>query len=161
EACDRAGVQLCTIFPSRFGDANRVLKQAVEAGRFGRLTLGETTCKWWRPQSHYDEGGWKGALPPGRGGAPLKPASPHVDLLLWMRGPATHATGFTATLAHERIEVEAAAVACLRFAGGALGVIQATTSVYPGLPKTIAVHGDRGSAVIEQDDLLLWTFADE
>ena len=27
--------------------------------------------------------------------------------------------------------------------------------------KTIAVHGDRGSAVIEQDDLLLWKFAEE
>jgi UDP-N-acetyl-2-amino-2-deoxyglucuronate dehydrogenase len=51
DACRSNGVQLCTIFPSRFGDANRALKQAVEAGRFGRLTLGETTCKWWRPQS--------------------------------------------------------------------------------------------------------------
>src|SRR5579871_3603740 len=30
EACDRHGVKLCTIFPSRFGDANRVLKEAVE-----------------------------------------------------------------------------------------------------------------------------------
>src|SRR5262249_13251915 len=59
-ACDDNGVQLCTIFPSRFGDANRALKAAIDAGRFGRLTLGETTCKWWRPQSYYDEGGWKG-----------------------------------------------------------------------------------------------------
>src|SRR5262249_35425482 len=33
-ACDRAGVLLCTIFPSRFGDANVELKRAVEAGRF-------------------------------------------------------------------------------------------------------------------------------
>ena len=76
-------------------------------------------------------------------------------------GPATHITGFTATLAHERIEVEDTAVACLRFASGALGVIQATTSVYPGLPKTIAVHGDRGTAVIEQDDVLRWDFTPE
>src|SRR5262249_27015475 len=54
-ACDRAGVKLCCIFPSRFGDANRALKAAVDAGRFGRLTLGETTCKWWRTQAYYDE----------------------------------------------------------------------------------------------------------
>ena len=62
EACDRNRVQLCTIFPSRFADANVALKRAVEAGRFGRVTLGETTCKWWRPQSYYDEGGWKGQI---------------------------------------------------------------------------------------------------
>ena len=63
EACERNGVQLCTIFPSRFADANVALKRAVDAGKFGRLTLGETACKWWRPQSYYDEGGWKGRKP--------------------------------------------------------------------------------------------------
>src|SRR5579883_2974362 len=35
DACRRHGVQLCTIFPSRFADAPRALKAAVEAGRFG------------------------------------------------------------------------------------------------------------------------------
>jgi UDP-N-acetyl-2-amino-2-deoxyglucuronate dehydrogenase len=158
EACDRNCVQLCTIFPSRFGDANRTLKQAIVQGRFGRLTLGETTCKWWRPQSYYDEGGWKGTQALDGGGALMNQAIHNVDLLLWMMGPVTHISGLTATLAHERIEVEDTAVACLRFKSGALGVILATTSVWPGLPKTIAVHGDKGTAVIEQDDLLRWEF---
>jgi predicted dehydrogenase len=161
DACDKNGIKLCTIFPSRFGDANRALKAAALAGRFGRLTLGETTCKWWRPQSYYDEGGWKGTRALDGGGALMNQAIHNVDLLLWMMGPATHVTGLTATLAHERIEVEDTAVACLRFAGGALGVIQATTSVHPGLPKTIAVHGDRGTVVIEQDDVLRWDFTPE
>jgi predicted dehydrogenase len=160
-ACDRNKVKLCTIFPSRFGDANRALKTAVDAGRFGRMTLGETTCKWWRPQSYYDEGGWKGTKALDGGGALMNQAIHNVDLLLWMMGPVTHINGFTATLAHQRIEVEDTAVACLRFASGALGVIQATTSVHPGLPKTIAVHGDRGTVVIEQDDVLRWDFTPE
>ena len=155
-ACDRHGVKLCTIFPSRFGDANCTLKAAIDAGRFGRLTLGETTCKWWRPQSYYDEGGWKGTKALDGGGALMNQAIHNVDLLLWMMGDVTHISGFTATLAHERIEVEDTAVACLRFANGALGIIEATTSVHPGWPKTIAVHGDRGSVVIEQDDVLRW-----
>jgi predicted dehydrogenase len=161
DACDRAGVMLCTIFPSRFGDANRALKAAVDAGKFGRVTLAETTCKWWRPQSYYDEGGWKGTQALDGGGALMNQAIHNVDLLLWLMGPPTHVSGFTATLAHERIEVEDTAVACLRFASGALCVIQAATSVHPGLPKTIAVHGDRGTAVIEQDDVLRWDFTPE
>ena len=82
----------------------------------------------------------------------------NVDLLLWMMGDVAQIMGFTATLAHERIEVEDTAVACLRFKNGAVGVIQATTSVWPGYPKTIGIHGDQGSAVIEQDDLLRWDF---
>jgi predicted dehydrogenase len=161
EACDRHHVQLCTIFPSRFADANIALHHAVGAGKFGRITLGETTCKWWRPQSYYDEGGWKGTQALDGGGALMNQAIHNVDLLLWMMGPARQVCGFAATLAHERIEVEDTAVACLRFASGALGVIEATTSVHPGLPKTIAVHGDRGTAVIEQEDVLRWDFAPE
>ena len=158
-ACADNGVQLCTIFPSRFADATQALKAAVEAGRFGRLTLGETTCKWWREQKYYDEGGWKGTQALDGGGALMNQAIHNVDLLLWMMGPATQVCGFKATLAHERIEVEDTAVACVSFASGALGVIQATTSVWPGLPKTIAVHGDRGTVVVEQEDVLRWEFS--
>jgi predicted dehydrogenase len=161
EACDRHRVKLCTIFPSRFGDANQALKAAVAAGRFGRLTLGETTCKWWRPQSYYDQGGWKGTRALDGGGALMNQAIHNVDLLSWLMGPATHVCGFIDTLAHERIEVEDTAVGCLRFANGALGVIQAATSIHPGLPKTIAIHGDHGTAVVEQDDVLHWDLKPE
>jgi len=158
EACERARVELCTIFPSRFHDANIALHDAVTAGRFGRLTLGETACLWWRSQDYYDGGGWKGTLALDGGGALMNQAIHSVDLLLWMMGKVTHVSGFATTLAHERIEVEDTAVACLRFAPGALGVIRATTSVYPGLPKTIGIHGDSGTVVIEQEDVLRWDF---
>lgn len=161
DVCARHRVKLCTIFPSRFADANQALKQAVTAGRFGRLTLGETTCKWWRSQAYYDEGGWKGTLALDGGGALMNQAIHNVDLLLWLMGPVQSVAAFTATLAHERIEVEDTAVAALRFKNGALGVIQATTSVHPGLPKTIAIHGDKGSVVVEQEDVLKWEFTPE
>lgn len=159
EACDANNVKLCTIFPSRFADSSVALKEAVTDGKFGRLTLGETACKWWRSQAYYDEGGWKGTQALDGGGALMNQAIHSVDLLIWMMGMPTHVCGFTAMLAHERIEVEDTAVAVLRFANGALGVLQATTSVHPGYPKTIAIHGDKGSAVIEQEDVLRWDFS--
>jgi UDP-N-acetyl-2-amino-2-deoxyglucuronate dehydrogenase len=160
-ACDRAGVLLCTIFPSRFADANVAVKQAVEAGRLGRLTLGETAVKWWRSQEYYDDGGWKGTLALDGGGALMNQAIHNVDLLQWLMGPVRGITALIATLAHERIEVEDTAVATLQFANGALGVIQAATSVWPGLPKTLGIHGDAGSVVVEQEDVLRWEFAKE
>src|SRR5437868_2007240 len=68
-ACLEAGVQLCTIFPWRYAAACVELKSAMESGRFGRLTLGTTSCKWWRPQSYYDQGVWKGTRALDGGGA--------------------------------------------------------------------------------------------
>jgi UDP-N-acetyl-2-amino-2-deoxyglucuronate dehydrogenase len=161
DACRQAGVRLCTIFPSRFGEANQELKQAITAGRFGRLTLADTTVKWWRPQSYYDNGQWRGTWAMDGGGALMNQAIHNVDLLLWLMGPVAELFAFTECLAHERIEVEDTAVAALKFANGALGTLTATTAAHPGLLKTVAVHGDRGSVVIEQDRVVVWRFAEE
>jgi predicted dehydrogenase len=161
DACDAAGVRLCTIFPSRFTPANIRLKEALELGRFGRLTLGDTHVKWWRTQEYYDSGGWRGTWELDGGGALMNQAIHNVDLLTWLMGDVTAVTALTATLAHHRIEVEDTAVAALRFASGALGTIEAATSAYPGLLKRTEIHGDRGSARVEQDDITLWDFQEK
>ena len=50
------------------------------------------------------------------------------------------------------------ALATVEFANGALGVIEATTAVYPGYLKRIEIHGNEGSAVVEEEDLVKWDF---
>ncbi|MFM1803043.1 MAG: Glucose--fructose oxidoreductase [Planctomycetota bacterium] len=160
-ACEAANVRLCAIFPSRFSPANLQLKAAIDSGRFGKLTLGDTYVKWWRTQEYYDSGGWRGTWDLDGGGALMNQAIHNVDLLTWLMGDVAEITALTATLAHERIEVEDTAVAALRFKNGALGVIEAATSAYPGLLKRTEIHGVSGSARVEQDDITLWSFANE
>ncbi|MGL5094468.1 MAG: Gfo/Idh/MocA family protein, partial [Planctomycetia bacterium] len=109
---------------------------------------------------YYDDGAWRGTWNLDGGGALMNQAIHNVDLIQSLMGPVAEVAAFTSRLAHERIEVEDTAVAALRFANGALGTITATTSVYPGLLKTMAVHGDKGSVVIEQDRILRWEFAE-
>ena len=161
EACDAAGVRLCTIFPSRFTRPTSGSRRRSTSGRFGRLTLGDTYVKWWRTQQYYDSGGWRGTWQLDGGGALMNQAIHNVDLLYWLMGDVVSVTALTATLAHERIEVEDTAVAALRFQNGALGVIEAATSAYPGLLKRTEIHGDRGSARVEQDDITLWEFQEK
>jgi predicted dehydrogenase len=161
DACQSAGVRLCTIFPSRFTPANLRLKEGIEGGRFGKLTLGDTYVKWWRSQQYYDSGGWRGTWNLDGGGALMNQAIHNVDLLYWLMGEVESIMAQTAMLAHARIEVEDTAVACLQFKNGALGVIEAATSAYPGLLKRTEIHGDRGSARVEQDDITLWEFQEK
>jgi predicted dehydrogenase len=158
-ACKKNGVQLCPIFPSRFSPANLAVKDAVEAGRFGKLTLGDTHVKWWRTQQYYDQGGWRGTWALDGGGAYMNQAIHNVDLLYWFMGDVAEVCGVTATLAHERIEVEDVGVAAVKFKNGALGVIEATTAAWPGLLKKTEIHGTEGSVIVEQDDILMWQFA--
>ena len=159
KACEQAGVLLATIFPSRFHRSAQLMKQAVEQGRFGRLTLGDAYVKWFRTQEYYDSGAWRGTWELDGGGALMNQAIHSVDLLTWLMGPVAEISAFTGTLAHDRIEVEDAAVASLRFANGALGVIEATTAAYPGALKRIELHGSEGTAVLREEDITVWEFA--
>src|SRR4030095_83290 len=87
------------------------------------------------------------------GGVLINQAIHSIDLLQWLVGPVVEVTAYTGLLAPERIEVEDTAVAILKFAGGVLGTIVATTAAYPGLTARIAVHGVMGSAIIDDDEL--------
>ncbi len=87
DACNQAGVVLSTIFPSRFHESSKLLKKAVEQGRFGRLTVGDAYVKWYRTQEYYDSGAWRGTWKLDGGGALMNQAIHSVDLLSWLMGP--------------------------------------------------------------------------
>ena len=161
DACEKAGVRLVAIFQSRFHESARLLKQAVDQGRFGKITLGDAYVKWYRSQEYYDSGAWRGTWKLDGGGALMNQAIHSVDLLLWMMGPVAEISAMTATMTHERIEVEDIAIANLRFKSGALGVIEATTTAYPGALKRIEICGSEGSAVLEEEAIKQWQFAKE
>ncbi|MCF0233566.1 MAG: Gfo/Idh/MocA family oxidoreductase [Thermoguttaceae bacterium] len=158
--CEKAGVTLSTVFPSRFHQSSVQLKKAVEAGRFGKLTLGDAIVKWYRTQQYYDSGVWRGTWKLDGGGALMNQAIHSVDLLLWLMGDVAEVTALTGLVAHENIEVEDVAVAALKFKNGALGLLEATTAAYPGYLKRIETHGSVGSAVIEEEDIIKWDFAE-
>jgi predicted dehydrogenase len=158
---ERAGVIVSTTFPSRFHESSRLMKQAVEQQRFGRITLGDAYVKWYRTQQYYDGGAWRGTWHLDGGGALMNQAIHSIDLLLWMMGPAVEVTAHTATLAHERIEVEDVAVATVKFANGALGVIEASTAAFPGELKRIEISGSHGTAVLREEDMITWKFAQQ
>jgi UDP-N-acetyl-2-amino-2-deoxyglucuronate dehydrogenase len=160
-AAETANVKLGCILPSRFSDANRALKAAIDAGRFGKLTLGDTYVKWWRTQQYYDGGGWRGTWALDGGGAYMNQAIHNVDLLLWFMGDVAQVCGLTSTLAHERIEVEDVGTAIVKFQSGAVGTLEAATSAWPGLLKKTEIHGSKGSVIVEQDDILMWEFEEK
>ncbi len=159
DACSQAGVKLATIFPSRFHHSSQLMKQAVDQGRFGKLALGDAYVKWFRTQEYYDSGAWRGTWKMDGGGALMNQAIHSVDLLLWLMGPVAEVMAHTATLAHERIEVEDVATATLKFANGALGTIVATTAGFPGSLKRIELSGSQGTAILEEEDIIKWEFA--
>ncbi|OLE26047.1 MAG: oxidoreductase [Catenulispora sp. 13_1_20CM_3_70_7] len=147
------GLVAAVVSQHRFDPASVAVAGALAAGRLGRVTSAVASVPWWRGQDYYDSAQWRGTWALDGGGPVMNQGVHTVDLLLWLLGRPVEVFAYTARLAHERIEVEDVAVATIRFGSGALGVLHATTAAYPGMGVRIAVHGDRGTAVIHDDQL--------
>lgn len=157
---ETAGLVVSVISQHRFDPSSVVVAEAAHGGRFGRITSGIASVAWWRSQEYYDSGQWRGTWELDGGGAVMNQGVHTVDLLVWFLGRPVEIFAQTALLAHDRVEIEDIAVATVRFESGALGVIHATTSAYPGLSVRLHVHGDRGSAIIDDDQLEYFGAAD-
>jgi predicted dehydrogenase len=160
-AAEKGGGVLAGVFQMRFGRGARLLKEAIEAGRFGRLTLCSAYIKWWRSQEYYQSSNWKGTWKLDGGGALINQGIHAVDLLQWLVGLPEEVSAFSATLAHPGMEAEDTVAAALRYPGGALGVIEAATSAWPGTDFRIEIMGDCGSAALENDKIVRWDFAEK
>ena len=161
-ACDKAGARLFVVQQNRYNLPVLKLREALEAGRFGKLVIGTVRVRWCRTQAYYDQDAWRGTWADD-GGVFANQASHHVDLLQWMMGSvnSVYATSATRLV---NIEVEDTGVAVLKFASGALGVIEATTATRPSdLEGSISILGENGTVEIggfAVNRMKTWNFSD-
>jgi len=142
----------------RFSQAIRDVKAALDAGQLGRIVSADLYMKYYRPQSYYAQNAWRGTRQMDGGGALMNQGIHGVDLLRYLCGPVTSIMAQARTLTHA-IEVEDTLAAVVTYASGALGVIQATTSIYPGYPRRLEIHGERGSIILQEDTIVQWSIA--
>lgn len=162
-ACDQARIKLFVVKQNRYNVPVQKLREAVEAGRFGKLVLGTVRVRWCRTQEYYDQDSWRGTWSED-GGVFANQASHHVDLLEWMMG-SVDSVFAKATTALVRIEAEDTGVVVLKFASGALGVIEATTATRPkDLEGSISILGEKATVEIDGfavNRMKTWNFQDE
>jgi len=158
--CEQSGVQLGVSLQSRYLDAPRALKKAVEENRLGKPIMASAYVKWYRTDQYYASARWRGTLALDGGGALINQAIHTVDLLRWIVGPASEVHAYSGRLLHPQIEGEDTLVATLRFRGGALGVIEAATSVYPGFKRRLEITGTEGTAILDGDNIATWALKD-
>ncbi len=158
--CDENGARLFVVQQNRCNRAIRALRAALEAGRFGRLVMGTVRVRWCRTQEYYDQDAWRGTWRYD-GGVLTNQASHHIDMLTWMLGDVDSVFAYTATQL-VKIEVEDTATAVLRFANGALGVVEATTATRPKDQEgSISLLGERGIVEVggfAMNEIRTWQF---
>jgi len=76
-----------------------------------------------------------------------------VDLLLWLMGDVERVYARAVTALHD-IEVEDTVVATLEFRNGAIGTLEAGTSIYPGYQRRVELTGAEGTIIMEHDRIV-------
>jgi len=139
-------LKLGVVLQHRFRPAAEKLREHLRD--LGRIVSASATIPNWRPQSYYDQPG-RGTRARDGGGVLLTQAIHTLDLFLSFAGEPVEVKSFATTTPVHKMETEDLAVAAVRFRNGALGVVHATTTAYPGFPERIELIGTRGTALLE------------
>ncbi|MBN1676109.1 MAG: Gfo/Idh/MocA family oxidoreductase [Kiritimatiellae bacterium] len=123
-ACRQAGVKVSIGYMMRFNGYHRKFKQMLDAGEVGTPVMGRAQLTCWFPAM---AGNWRQIREKGGGGAMADMATHCFDLLEMFFGRAQEVCAMTGTRVHryEDPSVEDTAVVMLRFANGAVGLVDA------------------------------------
>lgn len=164
KAAKESRVTVGVCHQNRFNIAVTQLRQALEAGRFGKLSHGAVTVRWNRSEAYYDQAAWRGTWAQD-GGTLMNQCIHGIDLLRWMMGDEIREVcGMTARRLHEHTECEDIGTAVVRFCNGALGTVEGTANVYPrDMEETLSIFGESGTVTLgggSVNRVDRWLFAD-
>ena len=151
--CDRSNVKLGVCFQDRFAHDTLRFKEFIAGGGLGKVIMVSARVKWYRPPEYYSHSRWRGKLSLDGGGALMNQGIHTIDLMLWLLGDVQRTYAKSLTALHE-IESEDTLVATLEFASGAVGTLEAATSVYPGYDRRLEITGSEGTIIFEHDRII-------
>lgn len=159
--CRDKGVHLGVVHPNRTKPAVRALKNALSKGWFGEITHASAVLRWNRNPEYFQAAPWRGTRLMD-GGILFNQAIHNIDLFNWLAGPVDEVFAYGATRVHA-IECEDVCVCVAELQSGALGVIEASVTLYPrNLEESLAIFGSHGTAILGGTTLskvLVWKFA--
>ncbi len=158
QTCRDRKVKLACVFQRRTSPDSQRVREAVQRGDLGQITLGDAYLKYYRSQAYYNSAGWRGTWALDGGGALMNQGVHGIDLLLWIVGDVASVYARAKAMVR-KIEVEDTAVALLTYRNGAYGVIEGTTSCNPGETTRTEVHGKLGTIVLTDRGIQRWAVA--
>ncbi|KPB05665.1 Gfo/Idh/MocA family protein [Bacillus sp. CHD6a] len=147
QACEEHGVKLAIVHPNRYRPAFLELRRLFDDNIFGKISHANATVRWNRNDAYYAQAPWRGTKE-FDGGVLMNQAIHDLDLLLWFMGEVESVQAM-ATTRLRNIEAEDVAAAVVTFKSGALGIIEAATTIYPkNLEESLAIFGENASVKI-------------
>ena len=160
-ACRENNVFIASIFHKRYHPVYKYIKGLIDSGRLGQIITTDVLMKWYRPPEYYSNSKWRGTMTLDGGGALMNQCVHFIDMVQWFNGGVKSVYAKTDRKIHMDIEAEDTAVAIVEYRNGAFGLVEATTSSYPGFSTLITVNGSKGGVICENERIRELKFLDE
>jgi UDP-N-acetyl-2-amino-2-deoxyglucuronate dehydrogenase len=153
-ACRDRGVKLAVSYMRRFIKHLRYIKELIDAGKLGRITVVDVTIKHYRAKEYYDS--WHGTVEMDGGGPFIQQGSHIIDLALWLSGGYRRVMDAKRFQVYHDIEVEDHGYALMEYGNGAIGMIEASTASFGMKTEGIEISGTHGSIAANYQGLTLF-----
>lgn len=151
-SCKAHGVQLGVSYMRRFLPHFLQIKEWMEAGALGRITVVDAVMKHFRPKSYYDS--WHGTWEQDGGGPFIQQGSHILDMALWLAGGFREVLDAKTFRVYHDIETEDHGYATVLFGNGAVGMIEASTASSGMRKEYVEITGTRGSITADYERIL-------
>jgi UDP-N-acetyl-2-amino-2-deoxyglucuronate dehydrogenase len=153
-------VKIGVVLQCRTRKAVQAMRKAIAEGRFGKILHADTYMKWFRSTEYYKTDAWRMSRRSGAG-VTIQQAFHYIDLLQYLVGPVARVQARMDNLAHPEIELEDTLLSFVNYRSGALGVVQASTALWPGTDLRVEINGENGTAILQGERMATWKFRDE
>jgi predicted dehydrogenase len=156
EAAEKSDKVFGIMYNQRTNPVYQKVRDLIISGELGEIKRTSwVITDWYRTQSYYDSGTWRGTWK-GEGGGVLLNQSPHqLDLWQWICGMPRRVRAFCHFGRYHDIEVEDDVTAYVEYENGATGTFITTTGEAPGTNR-LEIAGEMGKIVVEGDKIIFW-----
>lgn len=153
ELSEQCGVKYGVILQCRYNKSARLVKNALESGKLGKIISARSTLTWTRPDSYYAESDWKGTWDREGGGVIIDQAIHSIDLVNWfINDTPVKVDASIANRGHDIVKVEDSAEGLVTYKNGVRYGFYCMNNYGCDEPIEIRLYCEKGKVTLTYDD---------
>lgn len=151
-ASEASSAKLGICLQNRYNAPVQAAREIIDSGELGKILGATSTVMWTRIPSYYTARPWRGRWDQAGGGLLINQAIHTLDLIQWLVGDVTKATGHVCSRFYSEVsDVEDTAEIALEHEGGARTIFFGTLGSVVNHPVSIDITLERGSLSLRGD----------
>ncbi|WP_282936286.1 Gfo/Idh/MocA family oxidoreductase [Paenibacillus sp. RC67] len=152
-SCKEYGVKLTVSYMRRFASHLQYIKNIIDSGKLGQITVVDVGLKYFRPKEYYYNS-WHGTHELDGGGPFIQQGSHIIDLALWLCGGYKEVITAKMFQVYHDIQTEDHGYAIIHYQNGAIGMIETSTSCFGLKKEGIEISGTKGTIFANYSEIV-------